>query len=182
MLPGCTCMSTSGKSHHVGVVTNVAGRPAERSLSYDVSTTEKRCLFIAITDQLMVSSTPRYGTHAHKSRWKISPWLLMTVSSSLSRSSIAHGRSAERGRGACTCMRTAPCAITSSGLARRRLYITVAGTGLVDTKIKTTKINSEGLLRLFTKFSTPENYPLYGILVMRVYSGIFLGKMSRGQS
>ena len=40
--------------------------------------------------------------------------------------------------------------------------ITVAGTGLVYTKIKTTKINSEGLLRLFTKFSTPENYPLYG--------------------
>ena len=36
--------------------------------------------------------------------------------------------------------------------------ITVTGTGLVDTKI-----NSEGLLRLFTKFSTPENYPLYGI-------------------
>ena len=46
----------------MGVVTNVAGRPAERSLSYDVSTTEKRCLFIAITDQLMASSTPRYGT------------------------------------------------------------------------------------------------------------------------
>ena len=41
--------------------------------------------------------------------------------------------------------------------------ITVAGTGLVDTKIKTTRINSEGLLRLFTNFSTPENYPLYGI-------------------
>ena len=99
MLPGCTCMRTSGKSHHVGVVTNVAGQPAERSLSYDVSTTEKRCLFIAISDQLMASSTPRYGTHAHKSRWKISPWLLTTVSSSLSRSSIAHGRSAERGRG-----------------------------------------------------------------------------------
>ena len=128
-------MRTSSKSHHVGVVTNVAGRPAERSLRYiyDVSTTEKRCPFIAITDQLMASSTPRYGTHAHKSRWKISPWLLMTVSSSLSRS---------------------PCAITSSGLARRRLYITVAGTvrGLVDTKI-----NSEGLLRLSTKFSTLDN-------------------------
>ena len=114
MLPGCTCMCTSGKNHHVGVVTNVAGRPAERSLSYDVSRTEKICLFIAITDQLMASSTPRYGTHAHKSRWKISPWLLTKVSSSLSRSSIAHGRSAERGRGVCT--RTAPCAITSSGL------------------------------------------------------------------
>ena len=69
------------------------------------------------------------------------------------------GRSAERGRG-----RVRVCAITSSGLARRRLYITVAGTGLVDTKIKTTKINSEGLLRLFTKFSTAENYPLYGTM------------------
>ena len=102
-------MRTSGKSHHVGVVTNVAGRPAEISLSYDVSTTEKICLFIAITDQLMASSTPRYGTHAHKSRWKISPWLF----------------------------------------CRYRL---------VDTKI-----NSEGFLRLFTKFSTPENYPLHGI-------------------
>ena len=33
----------------------------------------------------------------------------------------------------------------------------------LDTKIKTTKFNSEGLLRLFTKFSTPENYPLYGM-------------------
>ena len=73
----------------MGVVTNVAGRPAEKALSYDVSTTEK-------TQKM---STPRYGTHAHKSRWKISPWLLTTVSSSLSRSSIAHGRSAERGRG-----------------------------------------------------------------------------------
>ena len=38
-------------------------------------------------------------------------------------------------------------------------------TGLVDTKIKTTKINYEGLLRLFTKFSTLENYPLYGTLL-----------------
>ena len=28
MLPGCTCMRTSGKSHHVGVVTNMAGRQA----------------------------------------------------------------------------------------------------------------------------------------------------------
>ena len=31
------------------------------------------------------------------------------------------------------------------------------------TKIKTTKINSEGLLQHFTKFSTPENYQPYGI-------------------
>ena len=57
-----------------------------------------------------------------------------------------------------TCVR-APHAITSSGLARRRLLRSPVP---VDTKIKTTKINSEGLLRLFTKFSTPENYLLYG--------------------
>ena len=146
----------------MGVVTSVAGRPAERSLSYDVSTTEKRCLFIAITDQLMASSTPRYGTHAHKSRWKISPWLLTTVSSSLSRSWIAHGRSAE-GR----VHVRAPRAITSSGRVGAVTLITVTApvpVWPVDTEIKTTKINSEGLLRLFTKFSTPENYPLYGII------------------
>ena len=138
--------------------------PAERSLSYDVSTTEKRCLFFAITNQLMASSTPRYGTHAHKSRWKmISPW---TVSSSLSRSWIAHGRSAE-GR-----VRVrAPRAITSSGLARRRLLRSPVPVWYRDTKIKTTKFNSEGLLRLFTKFSTPENYPLYGIDLTIIYRG-----------
>ena len=34
-------------------------------------------------------------------------------------------------------------------------------------KIKTTKINSEGLFRLFMKFSTPKNYPLYGIIQTR---------------
>ena len=140
----------------MGVVTSVAGRPAERSLSYNVTTTEKRCLFITITDQLMASSTPRYGTHAHKSRWKISPW---TVSSSLSRSWIAHGRSAE-GR-VCVC---ALCAITSSRLAWRRLLRSPVPVWYIyrDMKIKTTKINSEGLLRLFMKFSIPENYPLYG--------------------
>ena len=33
---------------------------------------------------------------------------------------------------------------------------------LAVTKIKTMKINSEGLFRLFTKFSTLENYPPYG--------------------
>ena len=31
------------------------------------------------------------------------------------------------------------------------------------TKIKTTEINSEGLLQLFTKFSTPENYQPYSM-------------------
>ena len=31
------------------------------------------------------------------------------------------------------------------------------------TKFKTTKINSEDPRQLFTKISTPENYPLYGI-------------------
>ena len=55
----------------------------------------------------------------------------------------------------CTCTRTVHDYIIWVGAAP---LITVAGTGLVDTKI-----NSEGLLRLFTKFSTPENYPLYGI-------------------
>ena len=142
----------------MGVVTSVAGRLAERSLSYNVTTTEKRCLFITITNQLMASLTPRYGTHAHKSRWKISPW---TVSSSLSRSWIAHGRSAE-GR---VCVR-ALCAITSSGLAWRRLLRSPVP---VWCKIKTTKINSEGLLRLFMKFSIPENYPLYGSYTLVIH-------------
>ena len=145
------CMRTSGKSHNVGVFTSVAGRPAERSLSTDVSTTEKRCLFIAITDQLLASSTPRYGTHVHKSRWKISPWLLTTVSSrSWIADVYAHGARLHHPgwRGAAYYGRSP---------------VQPTGTGLVDTNIKTTKINSEGLLRLFTKFSTPENYPLYGI-------------------
>ena len=99
------------------------------------------------TMQLMA---PRYGTQESMA------WLLTTVSSSLSLSWIAHGRSAE-GR---VRVRT-PCVITSSGLARRRLLRSRYRTGPVDTEI-----NSEGLLRLFTKFSTPVNYPLYGIWPM----------------
>ena len=47
-------------------------------------------------------------------------------------------------------------------------------TGLVDTKIKTTKINSDGFLRLFTKFSTPENYPLYGTMATVFLMGVHL--------
>ena len=37
------------------------------------------------------------------------------------------------------------------------------------TKFKTTKINSEDPRQLFTKICTPENYPLYSILLLYIY-------------
>ena len=54
---------------------------------------------------------------------------------------------------------------------RRRSFAWVA-----VTKIKITKIDSEGLFQLFTKFSTPENYPPYGIIFL---SMIVLGPCTK---
>ena len=51
-----------------------------------------------------------------------------------------------RGRELCMCL-CMPCMYTFGRVA--------------VMKIKTTKINSEGLLRSFTNFSTPENYQPY---------------------
>ena len=56
-----------------------------------------------------------------------------------------------------TCVHVRGLAIATSVSVQRRSFARVA-----VTKIKTTKINSEGLFPLFTKFSTPENYPPYG--------------------
>ena len=53
------------------------------------------------------------------------------------------------------------------GLVRRRTCMCTR-IQCTLTKIKTTKINSDGLLLLFTKFSTPENYPLYGMCIVTV--------------
>ena len=72
---------------------------------------------------------------------------------------IAHGYGRSEGRALSASLHTVHvCTVHMHTHMQQRSLVQVA-----VTKIKTTKISSEGLLRLFTKFSTPENYQPYGI-------------------
>ena len=44
--------------------------------------------------------------------------------------------------------------------------------GAAVTKIKTTKINSGAFFRRITKFNSPENYPLYGIIILILHLSV----------
>ena len=39
----------------------------------------------------------------------------------------------------------------------------------ISTKLRTTKFSSEGLGGISTKFSTSENFPLYGMTLLHIY-------------
>ena len=127
MLPECACARAVRAIKWVWSRAWPAGQLKDRSATTCQQRRKDVSLSLLPTMQLMASSTPRYGTHAHKSRWKISPWLLTTVSSSLSRSWIAHGRSAKGGVRVCA-PRTTRDYIIRVGAAP---LITVAGTVLV---------------------------------------------------
>ena len=126
------CMRTSGKSQ-------VCSRawPAGKLKDRSAPTCQQRRKDVSLSLQLLASSTPRYGTHVHKSRWKISPWLLTTVSSrSWIADVYAHGARLHHPgwRGAAYYGRSP---------------VQRTGTGLVDTNIKTTKL----ILKAFFDFS-----------------------------